>query len=209
MPGVGIKVDIRGARQVANLMRRVRGLVEDNRQELHLRWGIQTLNWVTRNFAAEGAMTGAPWRKLSPNTIAGRRKGSSRVLQDTGGLKNSFTLNATSTEVAVGTEKQIALYHEEGTGTYGKRGSAYPIVPKNPGGVLAFRMAEGGSRVKASFSSIATQRTYKKGQMITFAKSVMHPGVPIRRMLPKRGEILPTILKTTINYLNELKQRGS
>lgn len=201
MPGVGIKVDIRGARQVANLMRRVRGLVDDNRQELHLRWGIQTLNWVTRNFAAEGAMTGTPWRKLSPNTIAGRRKGSSRVLQNTAELKNSFTLNATLTEVAVGTEKEYALYHEEGT-------KPYEILPKKPGGFLAFAHA-GGTPLKKSTYLPSAERTFSKGTPFVFSKGVKHPGLPIRRMLPKRDEILPTILKTTINYLNELKQRGS
>ena len=199
MPGIGIKVDIRGARAVANLMRRVRGLVDDNRQELHLRWGIRTLNWVTRNFAAEGALTGAPWAKLSPNTIAGRRKGSSRVLQDTGGLKNSFTLNATSTEVSVGTEKQIALYHEKGT-------KPYEILPKKPGGFLAFAHA-GGTPLRKGTYLPSAERTFAKGTPFVFSKGVHHPGLPVRRTLPKREEILPDILRTTVNYLNELKTR--
>ena len=200
MPGIGIKVDIRGARAVANLMRRVRGLVDDNRQELHLRWGIRTLNWVTRNFAAEGALTGAPWAKLSQNTIAGRRKGSSRVLQNTAELKNSFTLNATSTEVSVGTEKEYALFHEFGTK------GPYPITPKKPGGFLAFAHTLGTPLRKGTYLPSA-ERTFAKGTPFAFSKGVEHPGLPARRMLPKREEILPDILRTTVNYLNELKTR--
>lgn len=211
MAGVSINISLRGVKEVRNLLGRYARATGGGRGELHQRYGIQALNWINRNFQTEGGLlSGKPWAKLSPNTIAGRRKGSSRILQDTGaaGLRGSFTMQFSDQQVAIGSALLRALFHNEGTGLYGKRGAKYPIVPKKAGGVLAFQMAEGGSRVRASFSSVRTRRTFKKSQMITFARKVMHPGVQVRRMLPTQQELMPQLLRATINFLKELKGKG-
>lgn len=215
MAGVSVNISLKGVREVQKLLNRyaqaVGGGGDGNRAELHQRYGIQALNWINKNFQTQGGMlSGGPWAKLSPNTIAGRRKGSSQILQDTGaaGLKGSFTMQFSDQQVAIGSAKEHALYHEKGTGLYGKRGAAYPIIPKKAGGVLAFQVAEGGRKVRVSFSSVATRRTFRKGQEMAFAKKVMHPGVKIRRMLPTQVELMPQLLKTTNNFLNELRGKG-
>ena len=191
---IGMKLELRGAAHFRNVLRRLKSAVDD-RSELNLRFGIRALNWINRNFQAEGAL-GAPWRKLRPSTIAGRRKGSSKVLQNTGGLRGSFTMTSNSAEARVGTENPIALFHEKGT-------RPYVIVPKRAK-MLAWSGAKGeGSRVGASFSSLITKRTYKRGQFLIFAKRVNHPGLPVRRMLPKSDEIMPDLRRTAEAFFKE------
>lgn len=128
--------------------------------------GLAQLQWIIANFDRDGALVGG-WRPLSPNTIAGRRGGSSRPLQDSGRLKQSFVAGAPGNVfrvqgdvmVTVGTNVSYAEPHEEGVSP----GAINPILPKRPGGVLTFMTANG--RV--------------------FVRSVTrHPGIPRRRMLP-------------------------
>ena len=54
--------------------------------------------------------TGEAWAPLSPVTIARRRGGSSKPLNDTGELKASITSKATRTTAIVGTNKEYAAY---------------------------------------------------------------------------------------------------
>ncbi len=192
---VSIQISLNGDIVLRDTIQRIASAVAD-RTELHRRFGIQLLNWIDRNFRQEGALTGRPWAKLSPNTIAGRRKGSSRILQDTGGLKSSFTERHDASGVRVGTAKEVALYHQLGT-------RPYVIKPKNAK-ALAFPMAGGGRAVKAAFSSRTTQRTFRKGQKLTFAKFVNHPGLVARPMLPTAEQITPILITTAQNYLKEI-----
>lgn len=73
---------------------------------------------VLRNFEAEGRPT--KWAPLSPMTIARRRnqnKGSIKILQDTGRLKNSITYDITrygGTAVAIGTNVEYGRIHQLG-----------------------------------------------------------------------------------------------
>ena len=84
--------------------------------------GQTQLGWVNKNFKDAG--TEKKWRPLSPNTIASRRKGSSRPLQNTGRLRQSFEFSLRGrTTVAVGTESQIAPFHHFGTRPYEIRGN--------------------------------------------------------------------------------------
>lgn len=53
---------------------------------------------------------GEAWESLSPVTIARRRGGSSKPLNDTGELRASITSKATSTTAVVGTNKEYAAY---------------------------------------------------------------------------------------------------
>lgn len=199
MAGTQVSIDLRGLGKFRNLIQRM-AKESGNRSVLHQRYGIETLKWVDKNFSSKGSLTGG-WKPLTANTIAGRRKGSSVPLQDSGRLRGSFTMKFNSEDARVGSAMKIAEFHEKGTGPY-------TIKPKTADGVLAFRAAFANNRVANSFSSIKTKGTFKKGQKFAFAKEVKHPGLPIRRQLPKASEILPTLIRVTQNFLKELRGKG-
>ena len=182
---------------------------------LHARFAILASRWIDRNFQSEGAMTGTPWPKLKPMTIAGRRKMSSRVLQDTGLLRASFLPQWDDQAARVGTASEISKYHEYGTkGPYEikpKRAKALawkvagPLMGATPSGLSFFRSATVGKKFGKGFSSLITGTTYRKGENIVFAQSVTHPGLPVRRMLPRMGEptLMPELLRASLNYIKE------
>lgn len=199
MAGTQVSIDLRGLGKFRSLIQRM-AKEGGNKSVLHQRYGIETLKWVDKNFASRGQLAGG-WKPLSPNTIAGRRKGSSVPLQDTRGLRRSFTMKFNAEDARVGSPMAIAEYHEKGTGPY-------TIKPKDPNGVLAFRAAFASNKVKASFSSTRTKKTFRKGEAYAFAREVKHPGLPKRAMLPTAAQILPTLIRVTQNFLNELKRRG-
>lgn len=121
--------------------------------------GARQLKWINDNFKVGGLLGQRRWPPLSPNTRAKPRRGgsSSRPLQDTGGLRQSFTQKIVGLDtVAVGTTDQVAKWHEKGT-----RGP-YIIRPRPGRRALKFMMATGW----------------------TIRKSVQHPGIPARPMLP-------------------------
>lgn len=157
----------------------------ETRTKLHQRWSIQTMNWIDQNFRAQGALTGSPWAALKPSTIAGRRKGKGKggpqILQDTGALKGSFVPKFDSNAAVVGSPIFYAQYHEEG------RKGPWEIRPKSPSGVLVFNNAEG-----------------KK----VFAKRVMHPGYPARRILPRATDdsFMTKITTVAVNLFAELSK---
>ena len=79
--------------------------------------GMRQLGWINQNFQNEGSLVGG-WKPLATSTIARRRKGSQRILQDTGRLRASFDLfgmRITSESVTVGSTNSVAAYHEHGT----------------------------------------------------------------------------------------------
>ena len=190
-----------------------------SKTELHRRYGIQALQWINQNFRSGGGLLeDGRWKPLSANTIAGRRKGSSEILQDTGILRASFTYKTSSQEVRVGTEHFAAKWHEDGTkGPYEIRprnalALAFPVSGKVArfARVTNFNSATGlnstrqrASRVAASFSSLATQKTYKRGQNLILAMKVIHPGLVKRRMLPNEQEMLPRLLQVTIGWMRQ------
>lgn len=197
--GNSLSVNIVGLAKFRSLLDRVaKGM--GARSQLHQRYGIQAMNWVQRNFRSEGSLSGAPWKKLSPNTIIGRRqrgKGA-KILRDTGQLANSFTMTFDANEAAVGTDKKYAPFHEHG----GTR--SYAIRPKR-GKSLAFAHVAGRPLKKAMMIS---ERKHAKGTPIMFSKGVIHPPLPKRKMLPTAANIMPQLVRTTINFLNELKRQG-
>lgn len=125
-----------------------------NERQLLNAVGLRHVEWVTENFESEGRLSGRPWRPLSRNTIAQRRKGSSRILQDSGRMRASFDHRVGAHAVEVGTPSKIAEIHQDGAGPF--------TIRARPGKTLSF-MAEGGR---------------------VFAKTVHHPGLPARPMLP-------------------------
>ena len=219
MAGISAAITVRGMREVQRMLLRVAATASTSggRTGLHARFAILAARWVDRNFRSEGAMTGTPWAKLRPMTVAGRRKMSSRVLQDTGLLRASFLPQWDDKAARVGTAMKIAEYHEKGTGTFGPKGRPYVIRPVRAK-ALAWKVAGAfsslqtkrlrTSRVKASFSSLTTKTTFRKGENVVFAREVIHPGVPIRRMLPRMGEptLMPELLRTALNYVNEQRR---
>lgn len=68
---------------------------------------------------------GNPWAALSPVTIAKRRNGGSKPLNDTGRLKASITSNATQHEVTIGTTELYGKTHQFGA----NQGEYAPRVP--------------------------------------------------------------------------------
>ena len=213
MAGVSMDIHLNGLHEMQNLLHNYAQSIAGNRAELHMRYGTQALNWIDQNFRAQGGLLSTgPWAKLRPNTVAGRRKGTSLVLQDSGPMRESYQMNFNGEQVVVGSADPKALWHGEGT-------KPYTIRPKKPGGVLAIPIAEslatpsrlkemGIVKTKASFSSIATRKTFRKGGFVMFRKEVHHPGLPARRVLPRENELLPQLLKTTINFLHELQTKG-
>ena len=200
MAGVQFQVNLNQLAEMRNLLQNYAQSL-GNRAELHMRYGVQALNWVDRNFRAQGGLLATgPWAKLRPNTVAARRRGSSLVLQDTGQLRQSFQMNFNNEEVVVGSGDPKALWHQAGT-------HPYVIRPKNAK-TLAFIVAQGGNKAPLNFSSTTTRKTFKKGTNLAFAKEVHHPGLPPRRMLPTEQELLPVLLRTTINYLKEMQAKG-
>jgi hypothetical protein len=233
---IGIRIRLENLAQANVRLQRIYQLTRGGGQgaaslsELHRRYGIRALQWINENFEQEGGLlSDGPWQKLAESTIAA--KGSSKVLQDTGiELRPSFVSKPTSTEVRVGSSKLLAKWHEEGTGQYGPRGRPYPIVPVRARALAfpaspsytrfarttTFNSATGVTssrprvtRVRASFSSIATKKTYRAGQVLILTKGVMHPGVVKRRMLPTEQELLPRLRVTTENWLRQFGVEGA
>ena len=75
--------------------------------------GMLMMKSIDTNFKAQGRP--AKWKALASSTIKARKKGSSTILQDTGTLKNSITLDVRGTkEVAIGTSLIYAPTHNFG-----------------------------------------------------------------------------------------------
>jgi phage virion morphogenesis protein len=82
---------------------------------------------------------GVSWEDLSDVTIARRRNGSDKPLNDTGRLKNSITSNVIDNKtVEIGTNVEYAITHQKGAtkGQYGTTSRGAPIpwgnVPARP-----------------------------------------------------------------------------
>ena len=121
--------------------------------------GEAQVRWINKNFDTSGGMVGG-WAPLSPNTIAGRRRGSNKPLQDTGALRRSLNHYEVhgDREVTIGSNLPYAAPVTEGS-------RPHVIVPVNAK-ALRFMTTEG----------------------VKFAVRVMHPGLPERRALPNQVE---------------------
>lgn len=80
-------------------------------------------------FREEKSPDGINWAALDPKTIKQRRNGSSKILNDTGRLKDSFSHVATNTFVEVTTDTMYAPFHQFGT-------SKMPARPFFPNEIL-------------------------------------------------------------------------
>jgi len=209
MAKLEFKVAVKGVAKVRTMTTQL-AIKMANRRDLHSRWAILALNWINRNFTSEGGMVGG-WKPLRPGTLAGRRGGAGRVLQDTGLLRASFVPRWSSTEAVVGSPLKTALWHEKGTGIAAGKGYIQ-IRPRKPGGVLAFPVAI-GTAVKTKRLASGKTISLKKAEAGTaFVRYVLkNPGVPKRRMLPRENEptLMKDLLKAAINYVKETERRAN
>lgn len=146
-----VDVEIKADAAIAEL-RRIRGAYTPTTMLNAI--GDRLLFWIDENFRRTGIEV--PWPPLRPNTIAGRRRGSSQPLQDTGRLRQSANKQVVGDAVRVGYASLIAPFHHFGTSPYTIR----PVRAR----ALRFQTVEG----------------------TVFTKRVRHPGLPRRQLIPSQ-----------------------
>lgn len=228
---IGIRISLRGLQQTVS---RLQALMltgagaGQSMTELHRRFGVQAIKWINENFQQSGGLLeDGPWQRLSENTIAGRRKGSNKILMNNGLLRQSFNFQATSTEVRVGSASKVALFHEEGTeGPYeikprNKKSLAFPVSARfarfaqtttfNSGtGISRTRKrATRATRAAALRSARFGTGHIRAGQDIVHAAKVIHPGLVKRRMLPRESELMPRLIVTAENWIRGIGATGA
>lgn len=78
---------------------------------------LRQRKWISDNFEQEGKLSVGGWVALRAETIARRRKNSSKILQDRGRLKGSFdTLDIGDRFAVVGSRMVYAATHNFGRG---------------------------------------------------------------------------------------------
>ena len=176
-PGIELKVEI-------NDVEFKRAMLEMERRGKNLRPYFKKARIImTRSFAQNFKNEGRPrkWKRLSPNTIAGRRKKSRRILQDTGRLRLSTTAQSapgnithySADSLKMGTRQKIAPFHQYGT-------KPYTIVPKNAK-ALSFMTA--GGRI--------------------FVKRVKHPGLTARPFVMIQREDEQALTELALDHMVE------
>ncbi len=136
---------------------------------------------MTRSFADNFRQEGRPNKRkaLSKNTVAGRRKGSKRILQDKGLLRQSVLSRSASGNIRkftrdslkMGTTQKTAAWHQRGT-------KPYTIEPKS----------------KKALSFMTTS-----GRV--FAKKVNHPGLAARPFLLIQTQDEEAMTKVTLDHI--------
>lgn len=183
----GIHIHVTRLKETQKEMRRI-GAKFAMRKYLDL-IGNHLLDWVDTNFKTEGKAPGRllSWKKLSPNTIAGRRKGSKKVLQDTGRLKQSFVskVHRSAQRVSVGTPDKRAPWHHYGTGPY-------VIKPK-----------------KRKFLKFPVPVSARWPNGFAFVKQVWHPKVRARPLIPNEALGSKMALEVLDAYVDKVLKKGS
>jgi phage virion morphogenesis protein len=175
---LGLVFKVEGEKDVLNKLGKMSKRII-NRKALHLLWGKFLTRWVQKNFETEGQLTGKKWKKLSAQTLLQRRRGSSKILNDTGThLKNTFSAQADNRKVQVGTPTEFAPIHQ-----FGLTIKAHTIKPKK-GKALRFPLVGGG---------------------FVFTKKANIPAIkmPARPMLPPEFKLISKdILTIAEQYVN-------
>lgn len=133
-------------------------------QEVSRSMAAESVRRVEQGFEKQRDPFGNPWKsKAEPD---GRK-----ILRGkTGRLSQWKQLSAGADGFQIASRHpEVFDFHQRGTGRHGAGRGPYKITPKREGGVLAFR----------------------SGGRMRFARSVMHEGVPVRRMVP--GSRLPAL----------------
>lgn len=176
-PGISLNVEIKDA-ELKKLLKQME-LRSQNLGPLFKKFAII----MTRSFADNFRQEGRPrkWKALAPNTIANRRKGSKRILQDKGLLRQSVLAKSgtgnirkiTKDSLTMGTRQKTAAFHQWGT-------KPYTIVPRSKK-VLSFMTTSG--RV--------------------FVKKVNHPGLVPRPFIVIQIQDEEQMVKTTLDHMVE------
>jgi phage virion morphogenesis protein len=127
------------SRELQEALKRLAESVENLREPLD-QIGAAVSNNAQLRFPAQAGPGGKPWSKLSPVTLARRKKGGkgAQALLDTGRLRASITHNVHSNTVEVGTNVEYAAVQQFGAtrGAFGrtKRGAPIPWgnIPARP-----------------------------------------------------------------------------
>jgi len=120
-------IEIIGVRALTSIMNKRRDKLANFRR-VNAKAVVVVEKWIQKNFQQEGAMAQeGGWKKLSPATIAMRRSGSSKILQDTGRLKNEWKKQWTNKSGIIQASMPYAIKHHKGMGVP-KR----PILPTEP-----------------------------------------------------------------------------
>lgn len=144
--------------------------------------GERLAAWMVHNFEDEG--TEQRWKALAPNTLALRKHGGSKILQDSGTLKR-FVAEPTGRWLQGnvlnvgwrGAIAKIAGYHHYGSGPY---------------------------EIKVIRAKVLAAAKRGGGFMI-FGTRVQHPGIPTRPLLPTAR----TADRISVDFLNAAIERAA
>jgi len=184
---------------------------------------LRVLREVDEIFRAQGKPA---WKPLQPSTIAAKRAptNKSRGVQALAGLRATFDYRITGDRSAtVFSRDPRAIFHEFGTK------GPYPIVARNAKALalpfLAGRdsglgTAGTGKSGRFSLSGLGASRRNTRGSFqtpagptrvaysnVSFRKRVMHPGLPVRRMLPTAEQAIGFLRTEVQAFLTHLRGR--
>lgn len=166
--------------------------------------GARMLSYVGQSFDSRGR---GQWRPLSWSTLALRKRGGDKPLQDTGGYRQSFvTETDNATFVEVGTNKKttegglsLGKIHEYGTGPY--------IIRTRRAKVLAAQIGS-GANAAGQHAPVSLLRSRKETRWFFFGKEVHHPGIPPRPVLPGSEAEAEAILRPVVEGALERAIKG-
>ena len=128
-----ISLQVIGIRALTSIMNKRRSKLA-NFRSANAKAVVVVDRWIQKNFQQEGklAYPGGGWQKLSPATIAMRRKGKKskfgdKILQDTGRLRNEWKKQWTTKSGLIQASMPYAADHEFGRGVPERR-----ILPTEP-----------------------------------------------------------------------------
>jgi hypothetical protein len=161
--------------------------------------------WIDESFAQDGAHAAygvQRWQPLAWSTVALRKRGGDRPLQDTGTYMKSWeAVTDHRTYVSMGTEMTpLAQWQEHGT-------KPYTIRVKNAK-VLAGMFGQGKGGAKSVFV-ISGPGAGARSRFLIFGKEVHHPGIPARPVLPTRANAYRIVEETLRGMLADVaRERG-
>lgn len=221
MPQAEAFIRVRGTESV---IRRLERLADSSiGRELHERIATRVHAWVAANIEQGGVER--TWAPLRPNTVYGKRmsqKGN-RTPRPLAGMLRYLNSTATSTEARVGFATKVAVFHQWGTrGPYTiaprfKRALSFPSLfgaRRSPATVRRLwltprQLQRRGALQRATmFQAAGRSRTDFSRLNFTTVKSVQHPGLPARPLLPSARLAQRLANEVARGFLQELRQRG-
>ena len=188
-------------------------------------FGITVLAEVARIFREGGRPA---WKPLQPRTLAGKRqgkrKGASTALP-LQGLRSTFDFAVTGRDVKVFSTSPVAAFHEFGTkGPYviaAKHAKALALpalgdqlTGKGAGHFTLAGLGRSKPTGRGSFvfrptpgKQVPTRFRGREGKPVVpfrgidFRKSVVHPGLPERRMFPTEEQVTPKLIQAATGLI--------